>query len=104
MPSRRVDTARDADADLQQILDYTRERWGDAQRFRYSQAINRALRQLREFPFAGRDRSDLGPGIRSYPVAEHVIIYLVRGDHILIVRILHGSEDIASAFAEPEDE
>ena len=104
MPARRVDTSQKADVDLQQILDYTRERWGDEQRFRYSNVINRSMRHLKKFPFAGRDRSDLSPDVRSYPAGEHIIFYLVREDHLYIVRILHSSEDVASAFAGPEDE
>ncbi len=38
----------------------------------------------------GRSRDDLGHGIRSHSVEQHVIFYRVRDDVLHVVRILRG--------------
>jgi toxin ParE1/3/4 len=44
--------------------------------------IDRKVQQLRHFPFIGRQRSSLAPGVRSVVAGMHLIFYLV-ADHCL---------------------
>jgi toxin ParE1/3/4 len=55
---------------------------------------------LARYPYLGRARDeDLRPGLRSFPAGDHVIIYRVAEDGIvLILHVLPGSRDIASLF------
>lgn len=54
---------------------------------------------LTNHPHLGRRRdSEFGPGFRSFPVDDHVIIYRVVNDDVLILRVAHGRRDIEALF------
>ena len=55
-----------------------------------------------EFPFAGRGRDDLSPGLRSFVVSPYVVFYRVLDDTLEIVRVLHGSRDIDAIIKKME--
>ncbi len=88
-----------ATADLRSIVVYTRERWGDRQARRYAKALGEALRQLRDRPGLGRVRDELHAGMRSFPVASHIVFYREIDAGIAVVRILHGSMDASHSLA-----
>jgi toxin ParE1/3/4 len=60
--------------------------------------INRKFVSLTSFPFIGRDRSTLRPGIRSVIAGTYVIFYRIEPDRIIIMRVLHGRRDIDAEF------
>jgi len=47
-------------------------------------------------PLAGRERSELVAGLRSFTVANHVIFYFAQPDGVEIVRVMSGRRDITS--------
>jgi toxin ParE1/3/4 len=49
-------------------------------------------------PHIGRSRDDLRPGLRSFPVLQHVIIYRIEDGDVVILHVFHGSRDIESVF------
>lgn len=50
-------------------------------------------------PYLGRARDkDFGPGSRSLPVGEYVIVYSVERGDVLILRVAHGRRDIEELF------
>ena len=54
------------------------------------------LRVLGSFPGAGRERADLYPGLRSWPINNYVVFYTI-DDDIRVARILHGRRDVQRA-------
>jgi toxin ParE1/3/4 len=46
-------------------------------------------------PQLGRRDDDLRPGLRSFPIGEHVIVYRIEAEEILILHVMRGSRDIA---------
>jgi toxin ParE1/3/4 len=46
----------------------------------------------------GRSRDDLRPGLRSFPVGQHVIIYTIEDEDVEILRVFHGRQDIEGQF------
>jgi toxin ParE1/3/4 len=64
--------------------------WGEAQGATYMERIERAFRDLSQFPELGRAREEIFPGCRSYPVGEHVIYYEIHDTSITIIRILNS--------------
>ena len=93
MPLLRLATSRETDEDLADILEHSGLSWGMSQARRYLDGLRVGFRRLREYPYSGHDRSDLFPGMRGAAVQQHRIFYLVREDHIYIVRVLHERED-----------
>lgn len=64
----------------------------------YLADLLRAIATVAEYPELGRDRSDVSSGLRSLPVAEHVVYYRMRRESgIRITRILHARQDAMSA-------
>src|SRR5258708_36141061 len=48
---------------------------------------------LSSHPYLGRARDDdFGAGSRSFPVGEHVIVYCVEDDDVLILRVAQSSK------------
>ena len=80
--------------DLRDVLQYSLEMWGQRQRNTYQALIVRALRDLARFPGLGRTRDELGPGLRSHPVGQHVVIYAVSDEDLIVVRVLHSRRDL----------
>jgi toxin ParE1/3/4 len=56
-------------------------------------SIDRKFRELSRSPHIGRSRSELLPGLCSFPVGRYIIFYLVITDGIEVVRVLHASRD-----------
>lgn len=92
-PDPRIDLLPEALADLEDILLYTRLVFGPEQASRYLDRLDRALGNLASYPGMGRPRSVESPEQRVFPVAEHLIWYLVRDTTIQIVAITHGQSE-----------
>jgi toxin ParE1/3/4 len=45
-------------------------------------------------PYAGRQRDEIRPGYRSFPVGEYLIFYRVMNPGAQIVHIVHGRMDL----------
>jgi toxin ParE1/3/4 len=56
--------------------------------------IERAFDMLAQRPFAGRARGELVHGLRSFPVGNYLIFYVIVIDGIEVVRVMHGRQDI----------
>ena len=108
----RFRLSRPAQADLEQILATSGERWGEARR-RYAALLVAAMRQVASDPEGPvtRNRKDLLPGMRSFQLRHarpdrradsvrqpaHVIYYrAVRPAVIEIVRVMHPTCGIST--------
>jgi len=86
---------RQADADLKDIYRYTRRTWGRAQAAQYARQLHQCLTMLAARPQVGRKREELQPpGLHSFVQGSHVVFYQPQPYGVLIVRILHGSQDV----------
>jgi toxin ParE1/3/4 len=85
-----------ADADLDDIWVYVARESGNMEvANRLVDALTDRFYLLTNFPQAGRKReAEFGAGVRSFPVGEYIILYLVEGGDVLILRVVHGSRDI----------
>jgi toxin ParE1/3/4 len=78
-----------AEADLDQIAAYTRDKWGAAQCARYVESIGGCCRALADGSLSGRIHSTEWIYFR-YRCRKHVIFYRhVDPATVLIVRVLH---------------
>lgn len=86
---------------MREILQYTAETWGDETSDAYAASLLEATQRLTEFPAVGRAREDIRPGLRTFPVRQHLILYRVHSDTVRILRVLHARRDLQSGFANP---
>lgn len=56
--------------------------------------IEAKCRLIATQPNMGRLRSELAPGLRSFPVGRYIILYQSLPDGIDVVRILHSARDL----------
>ena len=83
-----------ARADLEQIWDYTCQRWDDDQAGEHVREIQRAIERVVDNPMIGRACDELRPGYRKHAVGSHTLYYRIVGDVIDVVRILHQRMDV----------
>ena len=62
--------------------------------------IREKCQVLSQQPGIGRNRLDLLPDLRRFPVGSYVIFYFPKGDGIEVVRVFHGARDIEQLFDE----
>ena len=79
--------SEEADADLEEIFDYTEQEYGIDQAVHYVSAFEDTFEQLVESPRIGRNRKEIRIGLRSMLKDQHVVFYRVLKDRIRIVRV-----------------
>lgn len=87
-----------AKRDLAEIAKYTQENWGRDQRIEYLSRFEKAFHKIEETPNLGQERNEIVQGLKSRYLGSHVIFYTQDSKYLTIIRILHQSRDIESAF------
>lgn len=84
-----------AQADLEQIWDYTHEHWGVDQAERYLRELQRAIERAAANPRIGRACDEIRPGYRKLAAGSHVLFYRATTEDVIdVVRVLHQRMDV----------
>ena len=80
-----------AEADLEDIFEYTLSRWGEEQFYVYRDKLTAALNTIALDPevVGSRSREDLFQGCRIFRVEHHYLVYRRGRDGIEVGRVLH---------------
>ena len=89
-----LELSRKAQADLDDIRDYSVEQFGVERAILYLDAIEQALRRLLDHSRIGAQRADIEEAVLSYPVGEHRILYEARPGQVRVIRVLHQAMDV----------
>lgn len=87
-----------ADRDLQDIFDYTTEKFGFEQAVKYVSEFEILFSQLVNNPHLGKSRDEIKAGLKSFSKSSHVVFYRILRERIRIVRILHANRDMPKLF------
>ena len=82
-----------AQTDLDEIWDYTADRWGLDQAETYTRQLWKDIAIVANRPSLGRECNEVRRGYRMYPSGSHVLFYRQVADSIDVVRILHERMD-----------
>jgi toxin ParE1/3/4 len=82
-----------AETDLEDIWLYTARNWSVEQADRYTDALEAAFDTLVAMPEIARERREFDPPVRVHPSAQHVIIYRIEADHLVMLRVLGGRQN-----------
>lgn len=82
-----------ADDDIDDIVDYTLETWGESQAHIYVVELYQFLQTLADNPNLGRSASEFSALLRRYNYKAHTIFYEPTKKGILVVRILGQVRD-----------
>lgn len=86
-----------AQADLEQIWDYTHEQWGINQADEYLREIQYATVRAAANPRIGRTCDEIRLGYRKLSVGSHTLFYrLTAADVVDVIRVLHRRMDTDS--------
>lgn len=98
--TRRVRLSKKATRDLEDIFEYTLDRWGEDQAIRYVDGLRKHLQNLAEREKLGLSRP-WRPGSEIYRsrYEEHVIFYLRTATTSDIGMIPHGQQDFSRDVA-----
>lgn len=84
-----------AQADLEQIWDYTHGRWGADQAEEYLRELQHALERAAANPLIGRACDEIRPGYRKLAAGSRTLYYRLRAEGVVdVVRILHQRMDV----------
>jgi toxin ParE1/3/4 len=84
---------------MRDIWRYTRKTWSQAQADLYVRKLNAAIAELRERPERGRPCDEISPGLHRRSCERHVVFYRVAPRELMVVRVLHQSQDHAAHLA-----
>jgi toxin ParE1/3/4 len=93
--------APEAEAELDEIWYFIATESGSvdiADRF-INSTTDRFFR-IAAYPYAGRVRDDLRPGLRSFPVGQYLVIYRVVPPDVLILHVAHGRRNLEWLFGQ----
>jgi len=88
--------------DLQEIENYSVQRWGRKTADRYLEDIQTALSLLQETPDLLRRKSDISSHFKFYRVREHFLVCTKLKNVLLVLTIKHGQMDLPHRIGELE--
>jgi toxin ParE1/3/4 len=86
--------------DLEDIGDYTLERWGEEQEEKYLRMLVRTFQALADNALMGHAFDVIMPGLFKFPAGSHIILYLITDSGVDIIRVLHHRMDIERHLAD----
>lgn len=92
-PKFKLELSERAYDDLRNIQIYTFTEHGEQQWQKYEQVLNEALLHIQHHPHTGHSRTDIPNTHKAWKAGEHIIIFRLKADTIIIVRVLHAKMD-----------
>jgi toxin ParE1/3/4 len=101
---RKLHLSPAAAEDLENILQYTLDTWGENQFEIYLATFQQTFDSILADPegLFSKDRHELFSACRSIPSGQHIIFFRVRKGNIEIIRILHKRMDFSRHLEEEE--
>lgn len=89
--------------DIEQIADYIARQSGLDQADRFLNKLDAKFVKIAQFPNLGRQRDEILPGLRSLPMDNYLILYMVIGQDVEIFRVVSGYRDLSALFTDADD-
>jgi toxin ParE1/3/4 len=84
-----------AHADLEQIWDFTHDRWGVDQAEEYLRELQHAIERAAANPRIGQACEEIRPGYRKLAAGSHTLFYRVTAEGVIdVVRVPHRRMDV----------
>lgn len=90
-----------AEADLREIIRYTRKQWGDARVRSYVARLEQGIEHLAKGQGTFKELAAIHPGLRMAKCEHHYVFCLPReGAPALVLALLHERMDLMSRVAD----
>jgi toxin ParE1/3/4 len=87
----------DANSDIEEIVLYIFD-LNPVAAHHFLDSLEETCELLAEHPLLGRSRTELGEGLRSFPVGNYLIFYTPAADGIDVARVIYGGRDLPGIF------
>ena len=87
----------DANADIEGIVLHIFD-FNPVAAHRFLEVLEETCELLAAHPFIGRSRTELGEGLRSFPVGNFLVFYTPAADGIDVARVIYGGRDLPGLF------
>lgn len=87
-----------ADADLDEILSYSRIRYGEEIAAEYFFSFEEVFALLSRHPMAGAAVDEIRSGLRRISHRQHRIFYRLVDGKVRVMRVLHHAMDVSEGF------
>jgi toxin ParE1/3/4 len=94
----RFHVSKKAERELDEIFFYWARRAGLDVADRLLDSIEERFALLGDYPFVGRKRDDIAPGVSSFLAGKYLIYYRKKRGIIHILHVFHGARDQARAL------
>jgi toxin ParE1/3/4 len=82
-------------SDLNDIWEYTNEKWSVNQAEKYYTQLIHTFREIAKYPNIGKEYSGIVKAVMGFRIGRHIIFYQkLNEEEILIVRVLHEQMDL----------
>ena len=89
-----------AQADLDDIWEFTRDRWSEDQARNYFQSLSSTFDLILAHPEMARERHEFSPPVRIHTIRSHVVIFQANEEAIDVIRIVHARSNWAAVLSE----
>ena len=89
--------------DIEQIADYIARESSLTQAEGFLTRLDAKFSKITQFPSLGRQRDEILPGLRSFPVDQYLILYISANQGVNILRVVSGYRDLSSLFTDLDD-
>lgn len=86
-------TTRQADQDIIDLYVHGAVEFGADQAESYHLGLAEIFDLLADNPYLAREHPEFIPPIRLHPYRSHLVVYVVKEEGVLIVRVLHGRQE-----------
>ena len=90
---RLIEFTPKAQRDIEEIWDYSFERFGFEKAEAYLRELQRAAETVAEDPRRGLACDNISSGYRKFPVGSHIVFFRASENRTVIVQILHRRMD-----------
>jgi toxin ParE1/3/4 len=89
--------------DIEQIADYIAHEFGLSQADRFLTKLDAKFAKIAQFPKIGRQRDEVLPRLRSFPMDQYLILYIPESQNVDILRVVSGYRDLSALFTDSDD-
>lgn len=89
--------------DIEQIADYIARESGLSQADRFLAKLDAKFAKIAQFPKIGRQRDEVLPRLRSFPMDQYLILYIPESQNVDILRVVSGYRDLSALFTDSDD-
>ncbi len=89
--------------DIEQIADYIACESSFDRADRFLTRLDAKFFKIAQFPNLGRQRNEILPGLRSFPMEQYLILYIPVNQDVDILRVISGYRDLSALFTDSDD-